>query len=177
MWRDFAAISGNQLQCLSFHHSPLLTIRINAITGIKFASNANSRSIAFLFAMLYCIDMYIDHSIFVCLVAWSLNENEVGGDLSLIETSLLFLFKLILVSREQHHQQRKEGGVSIKTRSTPASLSFKGQATKQATVKWYINVLVGVGVMVLTCLCKGIGPTFFMGVAAEGLEEDFSKLP
>ena len=28
--------------------------------------------------------------------------------------------------------------VSIKTRSTPASLSFKGQATKQPTVKWSI---------------------------------------
>ena len=28
--------------------------------------------------------------------------------------------------------------VSIKTRSTPASLSFKGQATKHATVKWSI---------------------------------------
>ena len=25
---------------------------------------------------------------------------------------------------------------SIKTRSTPASLSFKGQATKHTTVKW-----------------------------------------
>ena len=28
--------------------------------------------------------------------------------------------------------------VSIKTRSTPASLSFKGQATKHTTVKWSI---------------------------------------
>ena len=34
----------------------------------------------------------IDH-IFtvVCLVSWPLNESEVGGDLALIETSLLFL--------------------------------------------------------------------------------------
>ena len=30
--------------------------------------------------------------------------------------------------------------VSIKTRSPPASLSFKGQATKQATVKWSIKL-------------------------------------
>ena len=29
--------------------------------------------------------------------------------------------------------------VSIKTRSTPASLSFKGQAIKQAPVKWSID--------------------------------------
>ena len=26
----------------------------------------------------------------VCLVAWPLNENEAGGDLVLLETSLLF---------------------------------------------------------------------------------------
>ena len=26
----------------------------------------------------------------VCLVAWPLNENEAGGDLVLIETSMLF---------------------------------------------------------------------------------------
>ena len=32
----------------------------------------------------------------------------------------------------------KSSKVSIKTRSTPASLSFKGQATKQTTVKWSI---------------------------------------
>ena len=30
----------------------------------------------------------------------------------------------------------KSSKVSIKTRSTPASLSFKGQATKHTTVKW-----------------------------------------
>ena len=34
----------------------------------------------------------------------------------------------------------KSSKVSIKTRSTPASLSFKGQATKHATVKWSIGV-------------------------------------
>ena len=32
----------------------------------------------------------------------------------------------------------KRSEVSIKTRSTPASLSFKGQATKHTTVKWSI---------------------------------------
>ena len=30
----------------------------------------------------------------VCLVAWSLNENEAGGDLVLIETLLLFFYKI-----------------------------------------------------------------------------------
>ena len=33
----------------------------------------------------------IDHYTVVCLVAWPLNESETGGDLALIETSLLFL--------------------------------------------------------------------------------------
>ena len=33
----------------------------------------------------------IDHFTVVCLVAWPLNESEAGGDLVLIEISLLFL--------------------------------------------------------------------------------------
>ena len=37
----------------------------------------------------------------------------------------------------------KSSKVSIKTRSTPASLSFKGQATKHTTVKWSITKKVG----------------------------------
>ena len=39
----------------------------------------------------YCLLSYlIDHFTVVCLVAWPLNESEAGGDLVLIETSLLF---------------------------------------------------------------------------------------
>ena len=34
----------------------------------------------------------------MCLVAWSLNENEGGDELVLIETSLLFLYNLRLIS-------------------------------------------------------------------------------
>ena len=33
---------------------------------------------------------------------------------------------------------KKSSEVSIKTRSPPASLSFKGQATKHTTVEWSI---------------------------------------
>ena len=36
----------------------------------------------------------------------------------------------------------KSSEVSIKTRSTPASLSFKGQATKHTTVKWSIFFMI-----------------------------------
>ena len=38
----------------------------------------------------------------------------------------------MLISRNLHMKSSK---VSIKTRSTPASLTFKGQATKHTTVK------------------------------------------
>ena len=34
----------------------------------------------------------------VCLVAWPVNESEAGVDLVLIETSLLFLSKFLLIS-------------------------------------------------------------------------------
>ena len=40
----------------------------------------------------------IDHFAVLCLVAWPLNENEARGDHVLIETSLLFLCKLVLIS-------------------------------------------------------------------------------
>ena len=40
----------------------------------------------------------IDHFTVVCLVAWPLNESETGVDLVLIETSLLFICKFILIS-------------------------------------------------------------------------------
>ena len=40
----------------------------------------------------------IDHFTVVCLVAWPLNESEVGVDLVLIETSLLLLGKFVLIS-------------------------------------------------------------------------------
>ena len=43
------------------------------------------------------------------------------------------------------HMKRSE--VSIKTRSTPASLSFKGQGTKHATVKWSIAHILGILLM------------------------------
>ena len=44
----------------------------------------------------------------------------------------------MLISRYLH---KKRSEVSIKTRSTPASLSFKGQATEHTTVKWPIRQL------------------------------------
>ena len=40
----------------------------------------------------------IDHFTVVSLVAWLLNEREAEIDLALIETSLLFLYKFLLIS-------------------------------------------------------------------------------
>ena len=50
----------------------------------------------------------------------------------------------MLISTNLH---KKSSEVSIKTRSSPDSFLFKGQATKHTTVKWSIplsNVRVGV---------------------------------
>ena len=40
----------------------------------------------------------IDHFTAVCFVAWPLNESEAVVDLVLIETSLLFICKFLLIS-------------------------------------------------------------------------------
>ena len=54
-------------------------------------------------------------------------------------TSLLFLYVndvfLTLIARNLH---KKSSEVSTKRGSTPASLSFKGRATKPTMVKWSI---------------------------------------
>ena len=44
--------------------------------------------------------MIIDHFTVVGLDAWPLNESEAGVDLVLIETSLLFLCKFLLISMQ-----------------------------------------------------------------------------
>ena len=80
----------------------------------------------------------IGHFTVVCLVSWPWIESEAGVDLVFIETSLLLLCKCKLVSIKQHDLHMKSSEVSIKTRSTPASLTIQGQVTKDTTVKWSI---------------------------------------
>ena len=59
----------------------------------------------------YHIDDTIDHFTVLCLVAWPLNESEAGVDLVLIETSLLFICKFLLIStRTASLTLEKEGG-------------------------------------------------------------------
>ena len=79
-------------------------------------------------------EQLIDHFTDVCWVAWSWKETES-------EKPTCFSYAneavLTLISR---NLQRKSKGVSITTRSSPASLSFKDQATKHTTVKWFIEL-------------------------------------
>ena len=61
----------------------------------------------------------------------------------LIETSLLFLSKFLFSLREHKIINiTKSRKVSSKTRSSPASLSFEGQATKHTTLKRFIPSLL-----------------------------------
>ena len=87
----------------------------------------------------------IDHFTVKCLVAWPWNGSEAGVTLfwkkpcfSSVNDAVL-----MLISSNLH---KKNSEVSSKTGSTPASLSFNGQATRHTTVKWssvcwYANLL------------------------------------
>ena len=66
----------------------------------------------------------------VCLVAWPLNEGEASVDHVLIEPLLPFCKFLLISMRTASLTSRL-----IKTRSTPASVSFKGLATQHTTAK------------------------------------------
>ena len=91
------------------------------------------------------------------LAAWPLNESEAGGDLTLIETSLLFYVNdavLILISRNLHN---KRSEVSNITRSPPASLSFKGQVTRHTTAKRSILSCRTAG-SYMDCMADGRSP-------------------
>ena len=84
----------------------------------------------------------IDCFTILCSVTWSLNGSEAGGDLALIQTSLLFSFKWQRVSVRKLDLPNKTSEVCIKTRSPPASLPFKGLATKQATGKMLMSIVM-----------------------------------
>ena len=68
----------------------------------------------------------IDHFTVVCLVAWSLNESEAGVDLVLMETSLLFLCKFLLISmRKAGRFLSKQGHLRPHFHSKARQLSKK----------------------------------------------------
>ena len=66
----------------------------------------------------------IDHFTVVCSVTWPLNGSEAGGDLVLIQTSLLLSCKSSFL-----YAKRESREVCIKARSPSASLAFIGQVT------------------------------------------------
>ena len=68
----------------------------------------------------------IVHFTVVCSDAWPLNETEVGVHLVLKETFLVFYDQDVVIMLIRRNLLKKSGEVSIKTRSTPASLSFRG---------------------------------------------------
>ena len=47
-----------------------------------------------------------------------------------------------MLAQEQHDLHMKSSEVSIKTMSTPASLTIQSQVTKDTTVKWSISLHV-----------------------------------
>ena len=68
----------------------------------------------------------VDHFTVVCVVAWPLNKSEAGDELFFcIQTSCIYVNDavLMLISRNLHE---KSSEVSVKTRSTTTSVSFKG---------------------------------------------------
>lgn len=71
------------------------------------------------------------------LAARPSNESEADAKPALIEISYVNDAVLMLISRNLNETS---SDVSIKTRSTAASLSFKGQETKHTTAKWSIGM-------------------------------------
>ena len=69
-------------------------------------------------------NVIMDHFTVACLVACPLNESEAGGDLVLIETSLLFYVNgavILLISRNLH---QKSSEVSKKKNELTSCLIF-----------------------------------------------------
>ena len=77
----------------------------------------------------------IDYFTVFCSVTWPLNGSEAGGDLGLIQTSLILLCKSSCSNANWVYLHDKIIEVCIKARSHAASLSFKCQVTEQITVK------------------------------------------
>ena len=84
---------------------------------------------------VFYVCLPIDHFTIVCSVTWPLNGSKVGGDLVLIQTSLLLLRKSSCsnVNEVQLHYKCRE--VLKKQRSPPASQPGKVQVNGKTTVK------------------------------------------
>ena len=68
----------------------------------------------------------VDHFTVVCVVAWPLNKSEAGDELFFLQKPPCIYVNdavLMLIRRNLH---KKSSEVSVKTRSTTTSVSFKG---------------------------------------------------
>ena len=78
----------------------------------------------------------------MCLVAWPLNESEARGDLVLIEPPCFSYVNDAVLMLISSNLNKKNSVVSINPKSPPASLPFKGQATKYTTVKSSVLIVM-----------------------------------
>ena len=83
---------GNLLTLFQYLYPAKLGLALNNSVGLQIINNMSNNQKTKL------LRRPIAHFTVVCLVAWPLNENEAGGDLVLIETSLFFICKLLLIS-------------------------------------------------------------------------------
>ena len=94
---------------LSLQLSPSVAIVLfclNLLLSLLFSSSKDLTTFCTTqhqFAFFFNQYPQIDHFTVVCLVAWLLSESEAGVDLVLIETSLLFLCKSLLISMRAAH--------------------------------------------------------------------------
>ena len=109
------------------------------IAGVKIMHTAKKMIFYVVMYMYWQLVLRIDHFTVACSVTWPLYGGEAGGDLVLIQTSLLLFCKSSCSHANQAYIHDKSREVCIKARSPPASLPHKGQVTEQTTVKWSIN--------------------------------------
>ena len=94
---------------------------------------------------------WIDNFTVVGLVTWPLNGNEVGGNLALIQTSMLLLCKSSCSYAMLFTWEKQRGLYQNKVTSNLACIY--GQVTKHTTVKWPI---IKTEVCVI-CRCRRLG--------------------
>ena len=80
-------------------------------------------------------DLSIGHLTVVCEVTWSWILSEAGGDLVMIQTTLLFIRRSYCSYANYFHLHMKSSEVCIETRATLASLPIQDHVTKHTTVK------------------------------------------
>ena len=82
------------MYCLAFDgllRSAMLADGISCCPVVRAQPSKGITLIGIFSLKFYWTSLIIDHFTVACLVTWPLNESEAGGDLTLIETSWLFL--------------------------------------------------------------------------------------